>query len=293
VKEIVVMSGKGGTGKTSIAAALGVLAGTDAVVADCDVDAANMHLLYTPNIERANEFWSGKTAVIEDSACLGCGICEQQCRFDAITQKDGVYRVDEVACEGCSLCHYMCPEDAIAMMDERAGDWFVSKSRFDSWFVHARLGIGQENSGKLVSKVKDEAKALAATEKIPYLIIDGPPGIGCPAIASVSGADHVLVVTEATRSGLHDLERLIDLVEYFKTPASCVVNKFEVNPEAGRRIIDLCGERGVDVITTIPYDGVFSEALRAGKTLTETDNRVIVGKIEEIWKHLQREGGTS
>jgi MinD superfamily P-loop ATPase len=293
VNEIVVMSGKGGTGKTSIAAALGVLAGRNAVMADCDVDAANMHLLYTPEVARANEFWSGKTAVIDTGACAACGVCEQQCRFGAIAERDGAFHVDDVVCEGCSLCHHLCPENAIVMKDEHAGDWFVSKTRFDGWFVHARLGIGQENSGKLVTRVKRAAKDLAAAEGIPYVIVDGPPGIGCPAIASVSGADHVLIVTEATMSGLHDLERLIDLVEYFKTSASCVVNKFEVNPDVGRCIVDMCRRRDVDVVTTIPYDRVFNDALRDGKTLVETNNTVIAGKIGEIWEHLRSEGGTT
>ncbi len=292
MNEIVVMSGKGGTGKTSIAAALGVLAGRDAVVADCDVDAANMHLLYAPDTLRVNEFWSGKTAAIDTDRCMNCGFCEVKCRFDAIHERNGAFVVDEVDCEGCSLCYYMCPENAISMTDNHAGDWFVSKSRFGHWFVHAHLGIAQENSGKLVSQVKSEASQLAARERIPFVIIDGPPGIGCPAIASVSGAAHVLVVTEATQSGLHDLERLIDLIEYFKTSASCVVNKFDVNPEVGEKIADLCRKRGVDVIATIPYDPIFNDALRDGKTLVETKDLAITQKIEDIWNHLKKTGGS-
>lgn len=290
MKEIVVMSGKGGTGKTSIAAALGVLAGRDAVVADCDVDAANMHLLYAPDTSRVNEFWSGKTAVIEVDRCMNCGFCETKCRFDAIQERDCVFVVDEINCEGCSLCSYICPENAISMTENHAGDWFVSKSRFGHWFVHAHLGIGQENSGKLVSQVKSEASQLAGRERIPFVILDGPPGIGCPAIASVSGAAHVLMVTEATQSGLHDLERLVDLVEHFKTSASCVVNKFDVNPEVGEEIVEFCRKRGVEVITTIPYDPIFNEALRDGKTLVETEDADITRKIEDIWNYLKRTG---
>ncbi len=290
MNEIVVLSGKGGTGKTSIAAALGVLAGSEAVVADCDVDAANMHLLYDPDKREDNEFWSGKTAVIDSEKCSGCGFCVEKCRFDAIHQIDGEFVVDVIGCEGCSVCHYMCPEKAISMIDNRAGDWFVSKSRFGNWFVHARLGVGQDNSGKLVSQVKQEARRIAASERIPFVIIDGPPGIGCPAIASVSGAAHVLIVTEATGSGLHDLERLVGLIEYFKVSASCVINKFDINPDVGGEIDRFCSEHGVAVINTIPYDTVFFEALRDGKTLVEADSVRIKQKVEEIWDHLKKIG---
>ncbi|UCG51438.1 MAG: ATP-binding protein [Candidatus Latescibacterota bacterium] len=293
MNEIVIMSGKGGTGKTSIAAALGVLAGTGAVVADCDVDAANLHLLYEPENREANEFWSGKTAVIDHESCVECGICEEKCRFDAIHEQDGHLVVNGVDCEGCSVCHHLCPEKAIVMIDNRAGHWYVSKSRFGSWFVHAKLGIGQENSGKLVSKVKQEAKQLAEKEGVPYVIIDGPPGIGCPAIASLSGASHVLIVTEATRSGLHDVERLVSLLEFFKVNASCIVNKFDIDPGVGGEIVRFCQKRQIEVVSQIPYDRVFYEALRAEKTLVETNDAEIKTKVEEVWNHLQKIGGAA
>jgi MinD superfamily P-loop ATPase len=224
VKDIAVMSGKGGTGKTSIAAALGVVAGDRAVMVDCDVDAANLHLLYEPRHLQEHEFWSGKKAVIDYDLCTDCGVCFEKCRFDAIDAVDGAaakstrYVIDTLSCEGCAVCHHLCPVEAISMKDEMAGEWFVSKSRFGHWFVHARLGIGQENSGKLVSKVKDEARKLAGRENIPYVIVDGPPGVGCPVIAAFSGVDRVLIVTEATLSGMHDMERLVELARQFNAP---------------------------------------------------------------------------
>ena len=216
MKEIVVISGKGGTGKTSIAAALGVLAGQDAVMVDCDVDAANMHLLYDPKIYSENKFFSGKTAVIDYDQCTLCGNCFDACRFDAIKLAVDKYIIDEINCEGCSLCSHLCPENAIKMEIQKTGDWYISKSKYNNWFVFAKLGIAQENSGKLVSKVKSEARELADKENKQFIIIDGPPGIGCPAISSLSGASEVLIVTEATNSGCNDLFRLIDLDKSFQ-----------------------------------------------------------------------------
>ena len=290
MKDIVVMSGKGGTGKTSITAALGVVAGRSAVTADCDVDAANLHLLYEPERLEWHEFWSGKKAVIDDDACNGCGICHEKCRFGAISVDDTRYVVDPIGCEGCAVCHHLCPADAVEMQDVMAGEWFVSRNRFGHLFVHARLGIGQENSGKLVSRVKAEARALAEKEQIPHVIVDGPPGIGCPAISSFSGADHVLLVTEATQSGLHDLRRLVELVAFFDVRASCVINKSNVNGAAATDIESLCNARGIDVITTIPYSDVFLNALQDGKTVMETNSASIKRKINEIWCYLERTG---
>ena len=287
MKDIVIMSGKGGTGKTSIAAALGVVAGANAVTVDCDVDAANLHLLYDPEHREHHDFWSGKTAVIDHDACMGCGICHEKCRFGAISVQEGRYVIDPLGCEGCSVCHYLCEAGAIEMQDVMAGEWFVSRNRFGHWFVHARLGIGQENSGKLVSKVKSEARSLAEREQIPHLIVDGPPGIGCPVISSFSGADHILIVTEATQSGLHDLRRLVDLIDFFKTRASCVINKADLNDEARDGIERFCETRGVEVISAIPYSETFLDALQDGKTIMETDDVPLKKQISDIWNHLK------
>ena len=287
MKEFIVMSGKGGTGKTSITAAIGALAGKEAVTADCDVDAANLHILFQPEILEKNEFFSGKTAVIDYDVCTDCGICQQKCRYDAIDLIDGKYIIDEVACEGCAVCHYLCPEKAIEMRDNMAGHWFHSKNRFGNYFVHAKLGIGQDNSGKLVSKVKEEAKKLAIEKKIPYVLVDGPPGVGCPVISSFSGISHVLIVTEATQSGLHDLKRLVELIEFFKAGASCVINKYDLNRETAADIETFCRNHNINIITKIEFDPVFRETLQAGKTLMESDNEAIKDKIKLIWNTLK------
>ena len=287
MKEFIVMSGKGGTGKTSITAALGALAGKEAVMADCDVDAANLHILYQPQNLQKNEFFSGKTAVIDYDVCTDCGICQQKCRFEAIDLIDGKYIIDEVACEGCAVCHYLCPEKAIDMRDNMAGYWYHSISRLGNYFVHAKLGIGQDNSGKLVSKVKEEAKKLAVEKKIPYVIVDGPPGVGCPVISSFSGISHVLIVTEATQSGLHDLKRLVELVEFFKASASCVINKYDLNEDVADEIEDYCKEHSIKLITKIEFHAVFRETLQQGKTLMESENEQIKDKIKLIWNELK------
>ncbi len=287
MKEFIVMSGKGGTGKTSITAALGALAGKEAVMADCDVDAANLHILYRPQDMEKNEFFSGKTAVIDYDICTDCGICQQKCRFDAIDFLNGKYIINETACEGCAVCHYLCPEKAIEMCDNMAGHWFYSMSRFENYFIHAKLGIGQDNSGKLVSKVKEEAKKLAAQKNIPFVIVDGPPGVGCPVISSFSGISHVLIVTEASKSGFHDLKRLVELIEFFKAKASCVINKYDLNPDVADEIESYCMEHHIKVITKISFNAVFRETLREGKTLLEADDQSIKDKIKLIWNELK------
>lgn len=287
MKEIVVLSGKGGTGKTSILAALGAIAGKEAIVADCDVDAANMHLLYNPKIETSVEFMSGKVATIDESKCNGCGNCSNVCRFDAIKIVDGVYTVDEVNCEGCSLCSHMCPENAIIMETQKIGHWFTSKSKFKNWFVYAKLGIAQENSGKLVSKVKSVARSLAKEEKVEYILIDGPPGIGCPAISSITGANHVLIVTEATNSGKHDLVRLIGIINHFNIHASCIINKADLNEEAAKEIEEVCTQNKINIIEKIPFTQSFTNALENKVTLAEYDDYELNNKINKIWTELK------
>lgn len=290
MKEIVVMSGKGGTGKTSILAALGAVAGKEAVVADCDVDAANMHLLYNPQIKSAEKFWGGKTAIIDYGKCNNCGSCLNVCRFDAIKIETDRYIVDEINCEGCSLCSHMCPENAIKMEPQQTGDWFTSKSKFNNWFVFAKLGIAQENSGKLVSKVKSESRNIAEKEGAKYILIDGPPGIGCPAISSISGASEVLIVTEATNSGKHDLVRLIELINHFKISASCIINKVDLNQEAANQIEEVCCKNDIQVISKIPFTLSFTQALEQGLTLAEYDDDKLKNEINNIWQQLKSRG---
>jgi len=287
MNEIVIMSGKGGTGKTSITAALAALAGEKAVVADCDVDAANMHLLLAPERMETHDFVSGKTAYIHTETCTACGLCTEKCRFDAISFAQGTYMVNPVDCEGCSLCHYICPAKAIEMKDNTAGQWFISRSRFGSRFVHAKLGIAQENSGKLVGKVKTIAQSSARELDVPYILVDGAPGIGCPVISSLSGADHILIVTEASESGLHDLERLVELIQYFSIQGSCIINKCDLNDAVKTKIETFCNANNVSIVNSIPYSSVFTETLQQGKTIVESNDRSIISKIEEIWNYVQ------
>lgn len=288
MKEIAIMSGKGGTGKTSITAALGALGGKNAVVADCDVDAANLHLLYEPNILHEEDFYSGKKAVIDYDLCTDCGLCQEKCVYDAIQLDDGRYVIDEISCEGCSVCFHLCPVDAIRMEEDLAGKWYRAQSRFGNPFVYAHLGIGQENTGKLVSKVKEEAKKIADAENVPFIFVDGAPGVGCPVISSLSNVNHVLIVTEATQSGLHDLQRLVELIEYFKISASCVINKNDLNEESDREIARFCQEHDIPVITRIPFHPAFYETLEQGKTLIESEYSEIKDKIEEIYTYLTK-----
>lgn len=287
MKEIVVMSGKGGTGKTSITAALGVIAGKQAVIADCDVDAANLHLLYKPQHRQKNEFRSGKTAVIDYDKCGSCNVCREKCRFDAISEVNGKYIIDEITCEGCSVCYYVCPDRAITMKEDIAGYWYFSTSRFGHYFIHAKLEIGKENSGKLVSKVKEASHKTADQFQKQYILMDGPPGIGCPVISSFSGGSHVLIITEPTQSALHDLKRLVDLIEFFKMHASCVINKSDLNKQICSEIEAFCQQHSITVITHLPYHPVFYYSLQGGKTVMETDESMIKDKINQIWEYLK------
>ncbi len=288
MKEIVVLSGKGGTGKTSILAALGASASNQAVVADCDVDAANMHLLYKPLIKSSEKFWSGKIAQIDYDKCSNCGVCLDYCHFNAIKYNSEKYIIDEVNCEGCSLCSHLCPQNAIKMETQQTGNWYISKSKYNNWFVFAKLGIAQENSGKLVNKVKYEARKIAEEEEIDYILIDGPPGIGCPAISSISGASEVLIVTEATISGKHDMVRLIELINHFKIPASCIINKADLNLDAVKQIEEVCSKNNIKIISKIPFTQSFTSALEEGVTLAEYEDEKLKKEINNIWQFIKK-----
>ncbi|MBE0642915.1 MAG: ATP-binding protein [Bacteroidetes bacterium] len=290
MKQIVVMSGKGGTGKTTITAALGQLAGKRAVMADCDVDAANLHLLLRPAKSVKERFVGGMLPMIDTRGCTECGYCETACAFSAIVLRNGQYEIDSLACEGCGVCSHVCPGNYITMMPRVTGHFLISRSRFDQIMVHAALGIGQENSGKLVTKVKTEALSEANRENIPCLLVDGPPGIGCPAIAAVSGATEVLLVTEATRAGLHDLRRLMKLLAHFSLPASCVINKADLDEHVRTEIHAVCEEQGIAVIAEIPWTDVFPESLRQGKTLIEMSDARVSDELTRIWTHINSKG---
>lgn len=281
MKQIVVISGKGGTGKSVITASFASLA-KNKVMVDCDVDAADLHILLHPVVKERHEFKSGKTAMIDKKLCNRCGKCIAVCRFDAISDD---FTIDPVSCEGCGLCSLICPAGAISMKENIAGEWFVSDTKY-GLFVHAKLGIAEENSGKLVAKVRQIAKEIAEKDKLEYVIIDGPPGIGCPVIASLSGVDCALVVTEPTLSGLHDAERVIDVAGHFKVPVKLVVNKYDLNNDMTSRIENFCKDRGIAVIGKIGFDKAIVESMVAGNTIVEHCGGNIRKEIVKIWEAL-------
>lgn len=287
MKEIVVISGKGGTGKTSFTASLSVLAGKDAIVADCDVDAADMHLLMKPIIEKSENFYSGVVAEIDSDKCTNCGICAEKCRFNAIKLTNDQHIISSLNCEGCGYCEKLCPADAIKMKEMNVGDWYISSTKVENTMVHAKLGIGAENSGKLVAKVKKEAKQLAEDTNKKYIIVDGSPGIGCPVVSSLSGANYVVLVTEPSVSGLHDLKRVYQLVDKFNLAAGCVINKSDINQEVTNEIIDYLKKKSIKHITNLPYDESFTKAITNGQTIVEYDNGELRDKIVKTWEKVK------
>jgi len=282
MKQIVIISGKGGTGKTVITGAFAALA-ENKVMADCDVDAADLHLLLEPEIKERHDFWSGKTAKIDKGLCKMCSKCVTVCRYDAI---DNNLTIDPVSCEGCGFCSHICPEGAIRMEENLAGEWFISETRFGS-MVHAKLGIAEENSGKLVSLVRKKAKDLADEKKSDWVIIDGAPGIGCPVIASLAGIDCAVVVTEPTLSGLHDADRVIKVAKYFGILAKLIVNKYDLNIDMTEKIEQYCKENSVDLIGKISFDKSIVEAMVLGKTIIEYKSGQAKEEIEKSWQALQ------
>ena len=293
-REVTVISGKGGTGKTTVVASLAVLA-QNKVLADNDVDAADLHLLLAPTTLEGHEFIGGWKAVVDAAACAGCGRCADACHFDAI-RFDGpandviavTYQIDEFACEGCGLCGYVCPVDAIDTEQNVTGRWYVSTTDHGP-MVHAKLGIAQENSGRLVTQVRNRAAELARDLKAEHILGDGPPGTGCPVIASVSGADLVVIVTEPTVSGVHDMERVLRLAAHFGIPARIVINKADLNSEQAREIARIAAAGGARVIAQIPFDPSVNDALMAGKTVVEYGSGPATQAMHQVWQALKRE----
>ena len=275
MKQLVILSGKGGTGKTSLAAAFAHLAldggfPIRAVLADADVDAANLELVLRPSRQETHDFTGGSVAVIDPQRCQGCGICQQVCRFDAVFPpgiEEIVYTIDPIACDGCAACVYQCPEDAIHMQPQIAGRWYRSQSRYGTLF-HADLFPAQENSGKLVTLVKQNARLLALDTDCQVVIVDGPPGIGCPVIAAAAGADLALIVTEPSLAGIHDLARVLETTTHFRIPSLVVINKADLYPPGTSQIEAMCAEMGVEVIGCIPFDPAVTEAMLNGEPLT-------------------------
>lgn len=286
MKEIVIISGKGGTGKTSLSACFSVLAGKTAIVADCDVDAADMHLLMEPDFKIAEDFYSGELALISQESCTQCGKCQDVCRFDAIPLIDGKYIVEEFSCEGCGYCARICPENAITNIPLNVGQWYVSNIKTETKMVHARLGIGADNSGKLVAKVKNEAKKLAKELEKDYIIVDGSPGVGCPVISSLSGAKFVILVTEPSVSGIHDLIRVYELVKKFKLKAGCIINKSDINIEGTKKIEDFLKKEEIYHISNLPYSENFTKAMLEGKTIIEYTDDSLAETIKESWEKI-------
>jgi MinD superfamily P-loop ATPase len=289
MKEFVVISGKGGTGKTSLVACFAALH-QNIVLADCDVDAADLHLIMDTHIHHREPFIGGKKAKIVVDSCTGCGECEKMCRFDALVMdesSDGsaIYQVDPIACEGCGVCALVCPADAIEFKDAVNGEWFISEARHGP-MVHAKLGIAESNSGKLVSVVRNQARGIAAKRGLEMVLIDGPPGIGCPVIASVTGCDLVLVVTEPTLSGLHDLERVRQLAAHFKITTTACINKCDLNPEMTSRIAEHCRETGVEVVGRIPYDPAVTRAQIQKTSVVEFNEGPISEEIRRMWERV-------
>ena len=279
--ELVVLSGKGGTGKTSITGSLAVLA-NNAIYADCDVDAANLHLLLNPYTHESYSFIGGIKAEINKNKCIGCNQCIKNCHFNAIKN----YQVDKISCEGCAVCYYSCKHNAIAINDHVSGEYYLSETKYGV-MVHGRLGIAEGNSGKLVAKIKQKAHQFK-TKDTEFLIIDGPPGIGCPVVSCLTGADMALVVTEPTLSAIHDLQRVLELIKQLKVKPLVCINKADLHEENSKLIQDLCLNQCVDIVGRINYDKAFTEAVINNIPVIEYNkNSVVVKQLKQLWQNIK------
>ena len=282
MKQLTVLSGKGGTGKTTITASIAVLA-KNAVVADCDVDAPDLHMLLHPEVIEMQQFKGSKVAVINEIKCIRCGLCREKCVFGAITDD---LKVDAIACEGCSVCKVVCPANAITLAERISGSAYISKTKY-GFMSHAMLHPGESNSGKLVTLVRQNAKILAEKENLDLIIIDGSPGIGCPVIASITGVDAALVVTEPTLSGIHDLERILKLLEHFNVVPFVCINMYDINSGNTNKILNFCRENVAEVVGIIPFSLEVTQAMVNGKTIVEySPESSVAEEITNMWKNL-------
>jgi MinD superfamily P-loop ATPase len=287
MREIVVISGKGGAGKTSIAGALAHLA-ENAILCDLDVDAPDLHLLLAPQHIEEHAFHSGNEAIIDPELCTECGTCAELCRFEAIAGPDSGetgYRVLPFRCEGCKVCVELCPEKAIAFPQRHCGEWYVSDTRFGT-MVHAQLFPGEENSGRLVTLLKSKARDMAEERGLEIVLSDGAPGIGCPVISSLAGTHLAVIVTEPTPSGMHDLARVAQLCDGFKTKVAVLINKWDINPEMARNIEDYCADKGYPVICRFPHDRAVTDAMVNRMVLTEYDDGPLANILRKAWKDI-------
>jgi len=284
--EVLIISGKGGTGKTSLTGAFAHLAASK-VVCDLDVDAPDLHLLLHPRDLEVNQFYSGHQAEIDPGLCSGCGLCADKCRFEAIGEHDGLYAVDPLKCEGCKLCVTLCPEEAVLFPVRHCGRWQISDTRLGP-MVHAQLFPGEENSGRLVALLRGQARELSQAQGLELILSDGPPGIGCPVISSLSGTDLAVIVTEPTPSGRHDLERVVELCRHFKVPAGVIVNKHDLNPGQTAAIEDFCAAQGLELLALLPYDPAVTEAMVKGLVITEYSDNGIAGALKGAWRRIEQ-----
>ncbi|MFO7752911.1 MAG: ATP-binding protein [Desulfobacteraceae bacterium] len=283
MKELVILSGKGGTGKTSLTAAFAFFS-KSMVLCDADVDAADLHLLMEPEVKEKHDFQGGNEAVINPDKCTECGLCMELCRFGAISEDP--YKVDPMECEGCGVCYDLCPEGAIDFPLKTCGEWYISDTRYGP-MVHARLGIAEENSGRLVALVREEARKIVQRDKTDLILTDGPPGIGCPVIASISRANAVLVVAEPSVSGVHDLKRVGELAEHFKIPAMVCVNKCDLDPDRTAAIREAAEENNYTYVGEIPFDKNFIESMIQKKSIIETGRDSDAGvAVKKIWENV-------
>jgi len=282
MKELVVISGKGGTGKTSLVAAFAALAGK-VVLCDADVDAADLHLVTQPHRVETHPFVSGHEATIDPNRCTQCGLCLDWCRFGAIND---TFSIEPLLCEGCKVCAHLCPAQAVDFTEKTCGQWYVSTTPFGP-MVHARLGIAEENSGKLVALVRREARRIAENQNYDLLLTDGPPGVGCPVIASIGNADAVLAVAEPTVSGRHDVHRVLQLADHFKVPAAICVNKWDLHPQEAERISKDVREKGALYAGQISFDPVVTRAQVAGRSLVEYGDCQVVREIQKVWENVR------
>ena len=285
MKQITIISGKGGTGKTTLVGSFAALA-ENKVIADCDVDAPDLHLLLHPEIIKREEFKGLKVAVMDKTLCTECGTCEETCRFNAIalTEESG-YAVNPARCEGCGACVFTCPQEALTLKERVSGYAFISKTKYGT-MAHAELNIAEEASGKLVTAVRNRAQQVAEKEGCELILIDGAPGIGCPVIASLTGVDLALIVTEPTMSGLHDLERILDVTRHFGIGSVVCINKYDINEENSKRITEFCRQRGIEVVGNIPYDPLVTEAMVAGKPVVEFSEGKVSDAIKDVWEGI-------